>query len=96
MTLDFKYESNRIFAEDSNGKLLAEITFPTIQDGLVDLSYVFVDPSLRGQGIADQIVRAAIAEIRKRGVKAIATCPYVRGWFDRQPDESDVLEQLER
>ena len=91
MELDYKYESGRIYAEDPVGKLLAEITFPTIEDGAVDLASTFVDPSLRGQGIGDQLVRAAVAEIRKRGVKAMATCTYVKAWFSRHPEASDVL-----
>lgn len=91
MTLNFQYETDRIFAEDANGKLLAEIDFPTISEGLVDFTHTFVDPSLRGQGIADQLMRAAIAEIRKRGTKAIATCPYVKVWFEKHSGEADVL-----
>lgn len=91
MTLDYKYGTDRIFAEDHVGKLLAEIKFPTTEDGLVDFAGTFMDPSLRGQGIGDQMVCAAITEIRKRGAKAIATCPYVKAWFGRHPEESDVL-----
>lgn len=91
MVLDYKYESDRIFAEDHVGKLLAEIKFPTTEDGFVNFAGTFVDPSLRGQGIGDQMVRAVIAEIRKRGVQAIATCSYVKTWFSRHPEESDVL-----
>lgn len=89
--LNYKYEPDRIFAEDHGGKLLAEIKFPATEDGLVNFAGTFVDPALRGQGIGDQMVRAAIAEIRKRGAKAIATCPYVKAWFSRHPEESDVL-----
>lgn len=91
MELDYKYEADRIFAEDHAGKLLAEIKFPTTEDGFVDFAGTFVDPSLRGQGIGDQLVRAAIAEIRKQGAKAIVTCPYVKTWFSRHPEASDVL-----
>lgn len=91
MALDYKYELDRIFAEDQDGKLLAEIRFPTTEEGFVDFASTYVDPSLRGQGIGDQMVRAAIAEIRKRSAKAIVTCSYVKTWFGRHPEASDVL-----
>jgi predicted GNAT family acetyltransferase len=91
MELDYKYEQDRIFAEDHAGKLLAEINFPTTEDGFVDFAGTYVDLSLRGQGIGDQLVRAAIVEIRKRGVKSIVTCPYVKTWFSRHSEASDVL-----
>lgn len=93
MKLDYRYAHDRIFAEDHNGKLLAQIKFPATDDGLVDFASTFVEPSLRGQGIADQLVRAAIAEVRGRGTKAVASCPYVVAWFDRHPEETDVLDE---
>lgn len=91
MQLAYQFEPNRIFAEDSAGTLLAEIQIPTTEAGLINFASVFVDPSLRGQGIADQMVRVGIAEVKKRGVKAIATCPYVVAWFEKHPEEAGVL-----
>lgn len=91
MALAYQYEADRIFAQATDGKLLAQINFPVIKNGCVDFTSTFVDPSLRGQGIGDQLVRAAIAQIRKRGLKAVATCSYVKTWFDRHPEEADVL-----
>lgn len=91
MSLVYQYEPDRICTQDDHGKLLAQIKFPASKNGYVDFASTFVDPSLRGQGIGDQLVRAATAEIRKRGIKAIATCSYVKAWFDRHPEETDVL-----
>ncbi len=91
MTLNYQYEPGRIFAQDDTGNLLAEIRFPTIGDGLVSFAGTFVDPSLRGQGIGDQLVRAAIAAIKERGMKAAITCSYVKAWFSKHPEESDML-----
>ncbi len=91
MTLNYQYEPDRIFALDDSGKLLAEIRFPTTKNGVVNFAGTFVDPSLRGQGIGDQLVRAAIAIIKERGIKATVTCSYVKAWFGKHPDEADVL-----
>lgn len=91
MTLNYQYEPDRIFARDASGKLLAEIKFPTTKKGIVNFASTFVDPSLRGQGIGDQLVRAALVLIKERGMKATVTCSYVKAWFGKHPDEADVL-----
>ena len=47
--------------------------------------------ALRGQGIGDQLVQAAIATIKERGMKAAITCSYVKAWFNKHPEEADML-----
>ena len=49
--MEFQKSEGRIFAQDENGKLLAEITFPTVAEGVADIDHTFVDESLRGQGV---------------------------------------------
>ena len=89
--MEFTKNENRIFANDENGKLIAEITFPAISDTAVDINHTFVDDSLRGQGIAGQLMLAAVDSIRAQGKKAIATCPYAVKWFEKNSDFSDLL-----
>lgn len=48
--MEFCHAPGRLYAEDANGVLLAEITFPTAGDGVADLNHTFVHPSLQGQG----------------------------------------------
>jgi predicted GNAT family acetyltransferase len=91
MELQYIYAPDRIYAQDETGKLLAQIKFPPAGEGVINFSSTFVDPSLRGQGIADQLVRRAVALIRERGMKATVTCSYVQAWFDKNPEERDVL-----
>ena len=50
--MEFTKETNRIFAKDVAGKLIAEITFPNRSATTVDINHTFVDDSLRGQGVA--------------------------------------------
>lgn len=89
--LKYICEQNRIFVSDNNGRFVAEITFPEIRKGVVDINHTFVDPTLRGQGIASQLVKAAYREIKKQGLKAVATCPYVVDWFGMHKDYQDIL-----
>ncbi len=91
MIVDLQYEEKRIFALDASGRVVAEITYPLEASGVVSIDHTFVDESLRGQGIADTLMRAAVAKIREAGLKAVADCSYAQIWFARHPDETDVL-----
>lgn len=84
--MEFQQETGRIFAQDAQGKLLAEITFPTV-DGVARIDHTFVDDSLRGQGIAGQLVAAAVAQIRSEGKKARPVCSYAVRWWGEHADE---------
>ena len=89
--MKFNQEKDRIFAEDETGKLIAEVTFSQRADGAVDINHTFVDDSLRGQGIADQLMREVHESLKKEDRKAILTCPYAVKWFRNHPEKEDVL-----
>lgn len=55
--MEFRKEPGRIFSTDETGKLLAEVTFPE-REGVAVINHTFVDGSLRGQGVAGQLLRA--------------------------------------
>ena len=46
--------------------------------------HTFVDPSLRGQGVAEQLVDRVVEEMEKENKKIIASCPYVVELFKRK------------
>lgn len=87
--MEFQKEQGRIYAMDGD-KLIAEVTFPA-QEGVADITHTFVDDSLRGQGVAGQLLRAATDQIRADGMKAKLTCSYAQTWFEKHPEESDLL-----
>lgn len=89
--MNFNYEQNKIFASDEEGHCIAKITFPEVHKGVVDINHTFVDVSLRGQGIASKLVEAAYFEIKKQGLKATVSCPYVVDWFEKHSEYQDIL-----
>lgn len=89
--MEFQKSEGRIFAQDENGNLLAEITFPTVAEGVADIDHTFVDESLRGQGVAGKLVRAAVDQLRSQGKKAKTSCWYAAQWFEKHPEEKDLL-----
>ena len=87
----FQQEENRIFALDETGALLAEVSFPAAGEGLVEIDHTFVDGSLRGRGVAGQLLEEAVQALRATGRKAVLSCPYAQKWFAEHPEQGDLL-----
>jgi len=89
--MEFQYESNRIYLENEEGKLIAEVTFPTIKDQLVNINHTFVDDSLRGQGIAGKLMEAVAEKLVKENYKAVLTCSYAVRWFEKNTQYEAII-----
>jgi predicted GNAT family acetyltransferase len=57
---------------------------------LVVFTHTEVDPSLEGQGVGGQLVRAALDDVRRQGLAVLPICPFVHGWMARHPDYADL------
>lgn len=88
--MPFQTESNRIYYEQ-NGQLLAEITFPALPDGSVNIDHTYVDKSLRGQGVAGHLMEQTVQTLRATGRKAVATCSYAKKWLATHEEARDIL-----
>lgn len=88
-----EYIKNKAYIHgvDSNGNVLAKVTFPIFKENVVEINHTFVDPSLRGQGVANVLLELAYDTIRKANLKAIPTCSYAVAWFKRNKDKHDIL-----
>ena len=89
--MDYIYEDNRIYAKTEDFKLLCEVTFPNRDEKRVNLDHVYVDQSLRGQGIASKLVSMAYDYIEEKDLKIIAKCPYAITWFKKHEDHQDIV-----
>lgn len=81
--MNFIKEQNRIYLLDENGKTIAEITFEELEKGVYNINHTFVDVSLRGKGIASQLVDEAVKFIEDKGGKIEATCSYAKMWLEK-------------
>jgi predicted GNAT family acetyltransferase len=79
-------------AYEEDGKELARVTFPD-DGGVVVIDRTFVDDSLRGRGVAGQLMERAADTLRKTNRKARLTCGYAVKWFAQHADAADVLEK---
>lgn len=57
----------------------------------IDFVHTEIDEAKREHGMASQLVRAALDDVRERSTRrVIATCPYVIRWLDEHPEYQDL------
>ena len=54
-------------------------------------THTFVPPELRGRGIAEQLVRPALAYARANNLRVIPSCSYVAAFIERHQEFADLL-----
>lgn len=58
---------------------------------LVVLTHTEVDPGFEGRGIGSVLARAALDDVRARGLQALVICPFILGWLRHHPEYRDLL-----
>jgi predicted GNAT family acetyltransferase len=56
------------------------------------MTHTEVAPELEGQGIAAELVRAALAHAREHGLKVRPLCSYVQAYTRRHPEVQSLLD----
>lgn len=50
-----------------------------------------VDPSVEGLGIGSRLAAGALDDVRRRGLKLVAECPFIAAWLKRHRDYADLV-----
>lgn len=51
-----------------------------------------VDDSQEHSGLGGRLVRAALDDVRGRGLTVVPVCSFVRGWIERHPEYRDLVD----
>jgi uncharacterized protein len=73
---------------------LAGTAFYEREDGegpVFVFTHTEVDPAFEGRGVGGTLVRGALDDVRRRGARIVALCPFVRSWLERHPDYQDLV-----
>ena len=92
MKVQHDVQHSRFVISLDNGE--AELVYAVVGEA-IDLQHTEVPLSDRNQGVADKLVRAALAYARERELRVIPTCPYVQAWFTKHPEER-LLSKVDR
>ena len=81
-------EKQRYELEVEGGMVLADY----IRQGeKLLITHTETPPALQGRGLAGQLVEGMLADVRARGLKVVPLCSYVAAYFQRHPEERDLL-----
>lgn len=73
-----------------DGAPLAEIDFPKEAEGVHVITHTAVDPSLRGQGIAGELMSRLLLKAQKEGFKLRPVCSYAVSYFEKHPEKETL------
>lgn len=82
-------ESSQRFEISDDKGAVAFLSY-VLADGNMVLEHTHVPEELRGQGLAAQLVREALAEARHRNWRIVPQCSYVAEFLGRHPEFSNL------
>lgn len=67
------------------------------RDGdVIAFTHTEVPQQLEGRGIGSALVRAALNDVRAKGLRVIPHCPFVRAYIARHPDYLETVDEAYR
>jgi predicted GNAT family acetyltransferase len=90
--MEWNFSEGRIYSNNEKGELITEATYETLENNVINVDHVYVNPEYRGQGIAEKTMLTVVNYIRQHNLKVIATCSYASAWFGKHEEEyTDIL-----
>jgi predicted GNAT family acetyltransferase len=72
-----------------DGEVVSVLTY--VRDGdVLDLTHTATEPEFRNQGLASEVTRAALEDVRRRGEKVHPSCPFAVAFLDEHPEYADL------
>jgi predicted GNAT family acetyltransferase len=69
----------------------AAVGYFKLDDETLDFHHTYVPEELRGQGVAEKLVRHALDDAKRQGFRVIPSCPYVKRFVERHPEYQQNL-----
>jgi predicted GNAT family acetyltransferase len=58
---------------------------------IITFTHTEVPEELGGKGVGSRLVKGALDQVRARGLKVVAQCPFVKAYIGKHPDYGDLL-----
>ena len=62
-----------------------------LADDVITFLHTEVDPSVEGRGVGSRLAAGALDDVRLRGLKVVAKCPFIAAYIKRHRDYADLL-----
>jgi predicted GNAT family acetyltransferase len=74
-----------------DGRLLGFTEYEPRGDGVLEFPHTVISESQRGAGYGSMLVRAALEDVRAKGLHIVPTCPFVARFVREHLDDADLL-----
>ena len=64
--------------------------YRTTPEALV-FDHTEIDDAYEGQGLGGQLARGALDDVRARGDRVVAECPFIKGWIAKHEEYQDLV-----
>jgi uncharacterized protein len=83
-------DEERYEARTDDGALAGFVAY-RLAEGLIVMTHAEVDPAFAGQGVATELVRGALDDVRARHLAVLPLCPFVVTFLQRHPEYGDLV-----
>ncbi len=92
MTIRHRSEENKgTFYVEKDGKQIGTMAYLNAGNDRIIIDHTEVDPSLRNEGVGEQLLLEAVKYARTEKIKIDPLCPFSKSIFDKNNDFKDVL-----
>lgn len=64
----------------------------SLSDQVIDFTHTYVDEPIRGQGVANHLIKAGLQYAEENKLQVIASCPAVAAYIRRHPEYQHLLQ----
>lgn len=72
------------------GRVVGFSSYGRVRDRIVFL-HTEVDESMEGRGVGSRLAAEAVADVRAKGLRITARCPFIAAWLERHPEHTDLI-----
>jgi predicted GNAT family acetyltransferase len=67
------------------------VAYYKLSPGIITFTHTEVPPALGGQGVGSRLVKGALDQVRARGLKVEAKCPFVSATIGKHKEYGDLI-----
>jgi predicted GNAT family acetyltransferase len=67
------------------------VAYYKLSPGIITFTHTEVPPALGGQGVGSRLIKGALDQVRARGLKVVAKCPFVAAYIGKHKEYGDLI-----
>jgi uncharacterized protein len=62
-----------------------------LRPGRITFTHTEVPGAIGGRGVGTRLIKTALDDVRRQGLKVVPVCPFVKHYIETHPEEQDLL-----